>query len=107
VRCIPAVLCVRHMRPAHAARSTIVRHVCVFAPMRANASPRVHPCLFLLQGPNMYITPPGSFTFFHEDGFGTVDSGHQSLAGLNEVVMLSRIEDHALKMKAMNTLKSV
>ncbi len=55
----------------------------------------------------MYITPPGSFTFFHEDGFGTVDSGHQSLAGLNEVIMLSRIHDDAKKLVAVKLLKCV
>jgi len=39
-------------------------------------------------GPNLYITPPASFTHFHQDGHGTVDSGHLCLAGFNEVVML-------------------
>jgi len=42
-------------------------------------------------GPNLYITPPGSFTWFHEDGHGTVDSGHQCLCGCNEVIMLKRM----------------
>jgi len=44
-------------------------------------------------GPNLYITPPGSFTNFHQDGHGTVDSGHQCLSGYNEVVMLRRLTE--------------
>ena len=36
-----------------------------------------------------------SFTHFHQDGHGTVDSGHQCLSGYNEVVMLRRMpEEH-------------
>lgn len=42
-------------------------------------------------GPNLYVTPPGSYTDFHLDGFGTVDSGHLCLSGYNEVVMLRRL----------------
>ena len=42
-------------------------------------------------GPNMYITPPGSFTRFHQDGYGTVDSGHMCLSGYNEVVIFRRL----------------
>lgn len=42
-------------------------------------------------GPNLYITPPGTFTRFHQDGFGTVDSGHLCMAGYNEVVMFRRL----------------
>lgn len=64
-------------------------------------------------GPNLYVTPPGSFTRFHQDGkhriccvlhnrihlkfnfciagYGTVDSGHLCLSGYNEVVMLRRL----------------
>jgi hypothetical protein len=54
-------------------------------------------------GPNLYITPPGSFTDFHQDGHGTVDSGHQCLSGYNEVVMLRRMPE-AHKQNAMNIL---
>ena len=58
--------------------------------------PRGQRCLLRFQplkghpfmGPNLYVTPPGSFTHFHQDGHGTVDSGHQCLRGRNEVVML-------------------
>ena len=32
-------------------------------------------------GPNLYVTPPASFTAFHQDGHGTVDSGHVCLSG--------------------------
>jgi hypothetical protein len=54
-------------------------------------------------GPNLYITPPASFTHFHQDGFGTVDSGHVCLQGYNEVVMLRRLPvDH--RENAMNIL---
>jgi hypothetical protein len=42
-------------------------------------------------GPNLYITPPGTFTRFHQDGFGTVDSGHLCMSGYNEVVMFRRL----------------
>jgi len=51
-------------------------------------------------GPNLYLTPPASFTHFHQDGHGTVDSGHACLSGYNEVVMLRRLTEshkrHAL-----------
>jgi len=51
-------------------------------------------------GPNLYVTPPASFTHFHQDGHGTVDSGHQCLQGYNEVVMIRRMPEihkkHAL-----------
>jgi hypothetical protein len=50
---------------------------------------RGHPFM----GPNLYVTPPGTFTHFHQDGHGTVDSGHQCLRGHNEVVMLRRLDD--------------
>lgn len=53
-------------------------------------------------GPNSYITPPESFTQVHQDGHGTVDSGHLCLAGYNEVVMLRRLTErhkkHALSL---------
>ena len=51
-------------------------------------------------GPNYYQTFPGSFTHFHQDGYGTVDSGHLCIEGYNEVIMLRRMDDdhkrHAL-----------
>jgi hypothetical protein len=53
-------------------------------------------------GPNLYVTPPSSFTHFHQDGHGTVDSGHHCLEGYNEVVMLRRLTErhkhHALRL---------
>lgn len=53
-------------------------------------------------GPNAYLTPPGSFTQVHQDGHGTVDSGHLCLTGYNEVVMLRRLPErhkiHALEL---------
>ena len=55
-------------------------------------------------GPNMYITPPGASTWFHQDGHGTVDSGHQCLTGRNEVVMLRRL-DEAHKKLAVSMLR--
>ena len=33
----------------------------------------------------------GGFTQTHQDGHGTVDSGHSNLSGYNEVVMLQRL----------------
>ena len=53
-------------------------------------------------GPNIYVTP-GGFTSFHQDGHGTVDSGHSCLAGYNEVVMLRRLPDEH-KRNAMDYL---
>jgi hypothetical protein len=54
-------------------------------------------------GPNLYVAPPGAVTWFHEDGHGTVDSGHQCLLGENEVVMLRRMpEEH--KQRAIRLL---
>jgi hypothetical protein len=44
-------------------------------------------------GPNFYVTPPASFTHFHQDGHGTVDSGHLCLSGYNEVIMLRRLPE--------------
>jgi hypothetical protein len=50
-----------------------------------------------------YITPPGAFTHFHQDGNGTVDSAHIVLEGYNEVVMLRRLpEEH--KWRAVSIL---
>jgi len=48
-------------------------------------------------GPNLYVTPPASFTHFHQDGHGTVDSGHQCLSGYNEVIMLRRLTEQHKK----------
>ena len=44
-------------------------------------------------GPNLYISPGGGFTHLHQDGHGTVDSGHYVVAGYNEVVMLRRMPE--------------
>ena len=53
----------------------------------------------------MYLSPGGSFTSFHQDGSGAVDSGHTCLKGFNEVVMLRRLpEEH--KRNAMKDLPS-
>ncbi len=48
-------------------------------------------------GPNLYVTPPGSFTHFHQDGHGTVDSGHMCIDGYNEVIMLRRMNERHKK----------
>jgi hypothetical protein len=48
-------------------------------------------------GPNLYITPPGGFTHFHQDGHGTVDSGHFCMSGYNEVVILRRLTERHKK----------
>jgi hypothetical protein len=48
-------------------------------------------------GPNLYVTPPASFTHFHQDGHGTVDSGHLCISGYNEVVMLRRLTERHKK----------
>jgi len=44
-------------------------------------------------GPNLYISPGGGFTHLHQDGHGTVDSGHYVLSGYNEVVMFRRMTE--------------
>lgn len=53
-------------------------------------------------GPNLYVTSPRSFTHFHQDGHGTVDSGHFCCSGFNEVIMLRRLTErhkqHALSL---------
>ena len=54
-------------------------------------------------GPNFYVTPPASFTVFHQDGHGTVDSGHVCLSGHNEVIMLRRMPEEN-KRHAMSIL---
>lgn len=36
---------------------------------------------------------PGAFTQMHQDGRGTVDSGHVVLSGYNDVVKLRRIPE--------------
>ncbi|KAL3936586.1 MAG: hypothetical protein SGBAC_008127 [Bacillariaceae sp.] len=48
-------------------------------------------------GPNMYVTPPAAFTHFHQDGHGTVDSGHLCISGYNEVVLLRRLTERHKK----------
>lgn len=55
-------------------------------------------------GPNLYYTPPESFTQCHQDGHGTVDSGHLCLSGFNEVVMIRRLPERH-KMHALALLK--
>jgi hypothetical protein len=55
-------------------------------------------------GPNLYCTPPESFTQCHQDGHGTVDSGHLCLAGFNEVVMIRRLSQRH-KLHALALLK--
>jgi hypothetical protein len=55
-------------------------------------------------GPNLYCTPPESFTQCHQDGHGTVDSGHLCLSGFNEVVMIRRLSQRH-KMHALALLK--
>ncbi len=48
-------------------------------------------------GPLIYAGVGGAFTPFHEDGLGTVDSGHLCLTGYNDVVILRRLEGDARK----------
>jgi hypothetical protein len=55
-------------------------------------------------GPNLFITPPGSFTRFHQDGNGTVDSAHLCMSGFNEVIMLPRLTEEDVK-KVFGILK--
>lgn len=48
-------------------------------------------CPFL--GPNLYVSTGGGFTTLHQDGHGTVDSGHCNVSGYNEVIMLRRMPE--------------
>lgn len=45
-----------------------------------------------------FASSGGGYTQVHQDGHGTVDSGHSNLSGFNEVVMLRRLpECHKLQ----------
>jgi hypothetical protein len=57
-------------------------------------------------GPNLYISPGGGYTQFHQDGHGTVDSGHSCLTGYNEVIMLRRLPE-CHKQQACQLIPSV
>jgi len=63
-------------------------------------APQVTPSARPPMGPNLYVTPPAPFTHSHQDGHGTVDSGHLCIGGYNGVVMLRRLterhKEHAL-----------
>lgn len=61
--------------------------------MMNSVTPEARPFM----GPNLYVTPPASFTHFHQDGHGTVDSGHLCISGFNEVVMLRRLTERHKK----------
>ena len=54
-------------------------------------------------GPNLYTTAAGPFSWWHQDGHGGVDSGHQCITGLNEVWMLRRMGEEG-KVAAMKIL---
>ncbi|CAN0495838.1 unnamed protein product, partial [Laminaria digitata] len=45
-----------------------------------------------------------SWTQFHQDGNGTVDSAHQCLVGRNRVIMLRRLEKEEDKRTALRIL---
>ena len=70
---------------------TILSNTKIFFPMQV--TPDARPFM----GPNLYVTPPASFTHFHQDGHGTVDSGHLCISGFNEVVMLRRLTERHKK----------
>ena len=61
--------------------------------LRLQVTPDAQPFM----GPNFYMTPPASFTHFHQDGHGTVDSGHLCISGYNEVIMLRRLTERHKK----------
>ena len=56
-------------------------------------------------GPHVFVAASNSYTGFHQDLYGTVDSVHYCHTGCNEVVMLGRLSD-AQKMEAMRILFS-
>ena len=51
-------------------------------------------------GPHVFVAASNSYTGFHQDLYGTVDSVHYCHTGFNEVVMLGRLSD-AQKMEAI------
>ncbi|CAN0499222.1 unnamed protein product, partial [Ectocarpus sp. 8 AP-2014] len=51
-----------------------------------------------------WTTNAPSWTQFHQDGNGTVDSGHQCLAGRNRVIMLRRLDREEDKRAALRIL---
>jgi hypothetical protein len=56
--------------------------------------------------PLMYLGPPSVSTSLHEDGYGTVDSGHLCLQGWNEVCILPRLEAPGQKAAALEILRA-
>lgn len=74
---------------------------------RRRRSPRCCCCwllLLLLLLMMMTMISDASWTRFHQDGNGTVDSGHQCLAGRNRVIMLRRLDNEEDKHAALNIL---
>jgi len=55
-------------------------------------------------GPHLFIASQGCYTHLHQDGFGTVDSGHLNLQGYNEVLLLRRLT-HSQKQSACSLLE--
>lgn len=51
-------------------------------------TPILHHDLF-----STFCSTGGGFTTIHQDGNGTVDSGHTNLQGYNEIVMLRRLPE--------------
>ena len=54
-------------------------------------------------GPHVFVAPTTSFTSFHQDCYGTVDSVHHCHSGCNEIVMLPRL-NQAKKLEALDIL---
>ena len=54
-------------------------------------------------GPHVFVAQATSFTAFHQDCYGTVDSVHYCHSGCNEVVMLPSL-NKAEKLKALEIL---
>eukprot|EP01052_Picozoa_sp_SAG31_P038298 SAG31_NODE_5090_length_2748_cov_29.337197_3_plen_437_part_01 len=55
---------------------------------------------------NFVVIVDSGRTWFHEDGNGTVDSGHQCLSGQNEVIMLRRVTDEPTRLNVLHTLNA-
>lgn len=43
------------------------------------------------------MTKPTTFTYFHQDGNGTVDSGHYCHKGYNDVILFGRLSNNQEK----------
>ena len=72
---------------------------CYISPGKSHVAVRCGASLFCAGSADVVLLFTGTFaagggyTQVHQDGHGTVDSGHSNLSGYNEVVMLRRLPE--------------